>query len=129
VITSRLLTGIAAVVLPRSLGESLGLFHIGGGQGMFWFTEIDTILFDFIILCAVFAVASHGLLSWRNPLLWLLGLITVLAAVPLGYVITNYGTLFRLRAMVFVGLALIPLALATSVRRDAEPVADTSPAS
>ncbi|HEV7487115.1 MAG TPA: hypothetical protein VGQ65_15665 [Thermoanaerobaculia bacterium] len=128
-IMSRLVTGVAAVVLPRSLGEQLGLFHIGGGQGLFWFTEIDTILFDFIILCAVIAVASHGLLSWRSPLLWLLAVITVLAGVPLGYIITNYGTLFRLRAMVFVGLALIPLALATSVGRDPEPALSTPPTS
>jgi hypothetical protein len=128
-ITSRLVTGVAAVVLPRSLGQQLGLFQIGGGQGMFWFTEVDTILFDFIILCAVIAVASHGHLSWRNPLLWLLGVITVLAGVPLGYVITNYGTLFRLRAMVFIGLALIPLALATSVRRAPKPALSTPPAS
>jgi hypothetical protein len=86
-------------------------------------------MFDFIILCAVFAIASHGLLSWRNPLLWLLAVITVLAGVPLGYVITNYGTLFRLRTMLFVGLALIPLALATSVRRDPGPAPSTPPAS
>jgi len=129
VIVGRLVSGVAAVVLPRSLGEHLGLFHIGGGQGMFWFTEIDTILFDFIILCAAIAVVSQGLLSWRNPLLWLLGVITVLAGVPLGYIITNYGTLFRLRATVFVALALIPLALATSVRRDPKPALSTPPAS
>jgi hypothetical protein len=116
--TTRLLTGAASVVVPRSIGERLGLFHIGGGQGMFWFTELDTVFFDVIILCALFALAMRRSVSWRNPLVWFLALLTLLAGVPLSYAITNYGTLFRLREMIYIGMALIPLALATSSRRD-----------
>jgi hypothetical protein len=125
---TRLLTGAASIVVPRTIGERLGLFHIGGGQGMFWFTEIDTVTFDIALLVAIIAVTRRGLLSWRNPLVWLLALPTVLAGVPLGYVITNYGTLFRLREMVYIGVALIPLALATSVRRTVIPEGETPPA-
>ena len=128
-ITTRLLTGGASVVIPRSIGERMGIFHIGGGQGMFWFTEIDTIIFDLTLACAIFALAVGRSVSWRNPLVWLLGLITVLAGVPLGYVITNYGTLFRLREMIYIGLALIPLALATSTRRNIVAASDAPPAS
>lgn len=124
---TRLLMGAASIVMPRTIGERLGLFHIGGGQGMFWFTEIDTLVFDLALLVAIIAVARRGLLSWRNPLVWLLALPTLLAGVPLGYVITNYGTLFRLREMVYIGLALIPLALATPVRAGA-PEVETPPA-
>jgi hypothetical protein len=127
-VSTRLLTGAASIVVPRTIGERLGLFHIGGGQGMFWFTEIDTVIFDIALLVAIIAVARRGLLSWRNPLVWLLALPTLLAGVPLGYVITNYGTLFRLREMVYIGLALIPLALATSVHRTVAPEAETPPA-
>ena len=117
------------MVIPRSIGERMGIFHIGGGQGMFWFTEIDTIIFDLTLACAIFALAVGRSVSWRNPLVWLLGLITVLAGVPLGYVITNYGTLFRLREMIYIGLALIPLALATSTRRTIVAASDAPPAS
>ena len=112
-----LLRGVASTVVPRTIGERLGLFHIGGGQGMFWFTEIDTVIFDATLLIAIIAVARRGLLSWRNPLVWLLALPTLLAGISLAYVITNYGTLFRLREMIYIGLALIPLALATSAQR------------
>jgi len=115
---TRLLTGVTSVVVPRSIGERLGLFHIGGGQGMFWFTELDTVIFDIIVLCAVFALVLRRSVSWRNPLVWFLALLTLLAGLPLAYVITNYGTLFRLREMIYIGLALTPLALATSWRRD-----------
>jgi hypothetical protein len=112
-----LLRGVASTVVPRTIGERLGLFHIGGGQGMFWFTEIDTLIFDATLFIAIIAVARRGLLSWRNPLVWLLALPTLLAGISLAYVITNYGTLFRLREMIYIGLALIPLALATSAQR------------
>ena len=115
---TRLLMGVTSVVVPRSIGERLGLFHIGGGQGMFWFTELDTVIFDLIVLCAAFALVLRRSVFWRNPLVWFLALLTLLAGLPLAYVVTNYGTLFRLREMIYIGLALTPLALATSWRRD-----------
>ncbi|MEA2327571.1 MAG: hypothetical protein QOE68_2530 [Thermoanaerobaculia bacterium] len=126
--TTLLLTGAASVVVPRSIGERLGLFHIGGGQGMFWFTELDTIIFDIILLFAILALVSRRSVSVRNPLVWFLALLTLLAGVPLAYAITNYGTLFRLREMIYIGMALTPLALATSWRRD-QVVADSPDAS
>jgi len=85
---------------------------------MFWFTELDTVIFDLIVLCAAFALVLRRSVFWRNPLVWFLALLTLLAGLPLAYVVTNYGTLFRLREMIYIGLALTPLALATSWRRD-----------
>jgi hypothetical protein len=116
-IVTRLLTGGASVVIPRTIGERLGLFHIGGGQGMFWFVELDTLIFDLALLWAIVMLAARRSLSWRNPLVWFVALLTILAGVPLAYAITNYGTLFRLRGMIYIGLILTPLALATSWRR------------
>jgi hypothetical protein len=98
---------------------------------MFWFTELDTVIFDVIVLVAILALVARRSVSVRNPLVWLLALLTLLAGVPLAYAITNYGTLFRLREMIYIGMALTPLALATSWRRD-QAVAespDVSPAS
>jgi hypothetical protein len=126
-ITRRLLIGTACVIIPRSVGERLGIFHIGGGQGFFWFTDIDTLLFDAILLSAIIAVVTRRSRSYRNPLLWLLVLLTLLVTLPLAYTITNYGTLFRLRAMIYVGLALTPLALAASPRRDDVAMAEAAP--
>jgi hypothetical protein len=127
-IMRRLLTGTACVIVPRSVGERLGLFHIGGGQGLFWFTDVDTLMFDAILLWAVIAVAMRLSASWRNPLVWLLGLLLLLVTLPLAYTITNYGTLFRLRAMIYVGLALTPLVLAAWPRREEVAVPESSPA-
>lgn len=128
---THVLTGSASVLIPRSVGERLGLFHIGGGQGMFWFTELDTVIFDLIFLVAVSALAVRRSVSLRNPMVWFLVLLTLLTGVPLAYAITNYGTLFRLREMIYIGLALTPLALTTpsSRRDDGGNVPDESPAS
>jgi hypothetical protein len=110
----RLLSGVSATVLPRTIGESLGLFHIAGGRGMLWFTELDTLIFDLSLLLAVAAVATHFRASVRNPLTWFVVMLTLLVGGPLVYSITNYGALFRLREMIYLGLLLIPLATVTA---------------
>jgi len=111
--TSRLVAGVAATVLPRTIGEPLGLFHIAGGRGMLWFTELDTLIFDLSLLLAILAIARRFRSSLGTPLTWLVVGLTVLVGGPLVYSITNYGTLFRLREMIFIGLLFTPLAVAT----------------
>lgn len=112
----RLAAGSAALLLPRTLGEWLGLVRVSGGRGMLWFAEIDTLVFDAVLLIAVLALATRRApASWRNPLTWLVLLTTVLIFAPLAYTIGNFGTLFRLREMIYVGLLLVPLAAAARV--------------
>jgi len=112
--TMRLITNAAVIVLPRSVGERLGLFHIGGGRGMFWFTELDTLVFDLALLCAIAALSLRFRPSLRDPLAWLVVLLTLLVGVPLVYTVSNFGTLFRLREMIYVGLLLAPVAAAAA---------------
>jgi hypothetical protein len=114
----RLLKGAAVVVLPSRIGEGLGIFHVGGGRGMMWFTEIDTIIFDAALLLALFSVAKRFRLALRDPLTWLTLLITLLIGIPLVYAVSNFGTLFRLREMIYIGLVLTPLAVATALSQD-----------
>ncbi|MEA2326121.1 MAG: hypothetical protein QOE68_1080 [Thermoanaerobaculia bacterium] len=111
---SRLFAGVSATVLPRTIGESLGLFHIGGGRSMLWFTELDTLVFDVILLLAIAAVVIRFRTSLRNPLTWFVLVLTVLVGAPLVYTVTNYGTLFRLREMIYLGLLFTPLAVVTA---------------
>jgi purine-cytosine permease-like protein len=72
---------------------------------MLWFTEIDTVIFDAALLLAVFSIGSRLRLSLREPLTWLMLLITSLIGIPLVCVVSNFGTLFRLREMIYIGLA------------------------
>jgi hypothetical protein len=123
---ARLVSGAAAVVLPRVIGESLGLFQIGGGRGMFWFTELDTLVFDAVLIFAIAALVLHFSPSLRNPLAWFVVLLTLLAGIPLVYTITNFGTLFRLREMIYLGVLLAPLAVATSAGGEKKHEAEVS---
>jgi beta-aspartyl-peptidase (threonine type) len=111
---TRLLSGVGVMVLPRAVGERLGVFHVGGGRGLFWFADIDTLAFDLLLFCVVAAMAMRLRTAWRNPLAWLAFTITLLLAGPLAYSVTNFGTLFRLREMIYIGLLLTPLAAAAS---------------
>ena len=117
----RLLLGAAALVVPRTLGERLGLFDIGGGRGLLWFTEIDTLTFDSVLVFAIWRLFAAP--AWRNALTWLLLVTILIVAVPLVYSVSNFGTLFRLREMIYLGLLLIPIAAAaeTDVRYSDRP--------
>ncbi len=120
----RLTAGAVALLLPQSIAQRIGLVDVGGGRGLMWFADVDTLVFDALLLVAVLVFfRGPKREAVRNPLFWLVVATTIMVAVPLVYTISNFGTLFRLRAMIFTGLALIPLAVAMS-RRDAEPTVE-----
>ena len=53
----RLVSGFAALLLPHGLANKLGLISVGGGRGLWWFADLDTVLFDgLVVLTAVFFV-------------------------------------------------------------------------
>nr|MDQ3282314.1 nuclear transport factor 2 family protein [Acidobacteriota bacterium] len=113
---TRFFTGAAALVLPRAIGEALGLFHVGGGRGWMWVTELDTLLFDAALLFAIAVLITNFAAARRDPLVWFILTSTLLIAAPLGYSVTNFGTLFRLREMVLLGVILAPIAASAAAR-------------
>ncbi len=109
---TRLIAGIAALTLPRAVAQRLGLLKVGGGRGLWAFVEVDTVFFDFVLLFAVSGVIRairRG--GFRVPVFWLVLLVTGTIAIALAYTVSNFGTLFRHRDMVLLGLALLPLAV------------------
>lgn len=116
---ARLAMGAAAMLLPRVLGEALGLFHVGGGRGFLWLTDVDTLVFDLALFVSIAAVAKRFRTARRDPLLWMLVALTLLIGVPLAYSVTNFGTLFRLRETIYLGVILLPAAAAAAAARDA----------
>jgi hypothetical protein len=110
--------GLTAMFVPRMLGQALGLMHIGGGRGFWFVAEIDTLVFDAVIFLAIF----WCLRGRATPLSVLLALLFAVTAGSMAYTVTNFGTLFRLRQMVYVIAAIAPL----TVRRIREPAPDES---
>jgi hypothetical protein len=118
----RIAAGTAAVTIPRFLAEALGLIHVGGGSGLWPIVDVDTLLFDVLLFIVVFYVVrgiSGGAL--RNPSFWLVALTTCGIDVLLTYTISNFGTLFRHRSMILVGLCLLLTVTQATPRRIATP--------
>ena len=56
---SRLFTGYVAMIVPHVIAERLGLIHVGGGRGLWLFADVDTLVFDAVLLFA-FSLVSYG---------------------------------------------------------------------
>jgi hypothetical protein len=115
-LTARVITGFAAMFLPRMLGESLGLIRVGGGRGLWVFAETDTLVFDLVLLYTIFYCARalrRGEARITATFIFCL-LVFVMTAGPMLYTVNNFGTLFRLRLMVYVAAAILPLTLRRS---------------
>lgn len=114
IVASQVIAGFAAMFLPRTIAQALGLVHIGGGRGFWSFVEIDTLAFDFVVLFAII----YGARSVRRgkaritPLFVLLVLVFMMTAAPMIYTVSNFGTLFRLRQMLYLIAAIAPVTLA-----------------
>jgi hypothetical protein len=99
----------ALTFLPRTIVEAAGLAHVGGGRGLWLFVETDTLAFDAVLLFVVVYVGRR--LRGITPLSVMLLLLFVMTAIPLTYVVNNFGTLFRLRDMLYLVAALLPVTL------------------
>lgn len=116
----RIVAGVVAVLVPSVVARKFELLQMGGGRGLWWFTDLDTLVFDAVILFAiVFTFRRWRWATLRNPIFWLVAIVACIG-LPLIYTVTNYGTLFRLRSMMYVTMALIPLALSMATAYDKE---------
>jgi hypothetical protein len=112
-LTAKIVTGASAMFLPRALAQGAGLVRIGGGRGFWFFADVDTLVFDFVVFLA-FAFCARSVVRRQRrvtPLFILVALIFVGLTGPMIYAVTNFGTLFRLREMLYVLAALLPLTL------------------
>ena len=106
----RFFAGSLAVFVPHWITTKLRLLSIGGGRGLWLFADLDTVLFDAALLWALF-VAWRGLRTGglSHPLFWVVATTTAVMGLLLIYTAANFGTLFRQRAMVYLGIILLPL--------------------
>ena len=112
-LVSKIVTGAAAMFIPRVLAQSAGLVRIGGGRGFWLFADFDTLVFDLVVLLA-FAFCWRAIVRREGrvtPLFVLVLLVFAGLTGPMLYAVANFGTLFRLREMVYVLAAMLPLTL------------------
>lgn len=112
--------GAAAMLLPITLLEALSIVDLrGGGRGLLMVTDFDTLFLDLTLIASFFLVFRNRFLLLRNPsaavFMLMLALITGLLA---AYIVTNFGTLFRLRMLSIVPVWLLPLAAGSTGPRE-----------
>jgi hypothetical protein len=109
--TARFLAGTAAMILPRAIAQRMGILDVRGGRGLWLFVEVDTIAFDAVLVfCFAAVIGAVRRRELRAPVFWLILIVTVVVGGLLAYTVSNFGTLFRHREMVLLGLLLLPLA-------------------
>ena len=104
--------GALVLVVPISILQLTPLVTFGGGRGFLFLTDVDTLFMDAMIVAGVLFVyrqLSRELLN--APVLTFLIVTACVSGLLLAYVVTNYGTLFRLRLMFSSPLWLLPLAV------------------
>lgn len=114
---SGVLLGLGAVFVPVSLLKATGLVHFTGGGRMLLLTDVDTLFLDLtIVACLVLVWRHRREIGGAWTLVAFLLVLGVVSALLVGYVVTNYGTLFRLRLLAVVPFWLLPLVLARPER-------------
>jgi hypothetical protein len=106
------LVGLAVTFVPISLVKAMAWADFEGGRGLLLITDIDTVFLDLSLLAAlILLVRRRRSIDHNVPYLcFVLGL-ALLTTGLLAYVVTNFGTLFRLRLLMAVPFWMSVLAL------------------
>ena len=105
--------GVATMFVPLTLLQSLSIVHISGGGAMRALGDIDTVCFDIMIV-------ASAVLAWRlrrevrgsAPYLVFSLSLALMLTVLMAYIVTNVGTLVRLRLMLAVPFWTLTFAFA-----------------
>lgn len=122
---SALVVGLGLIFVPVSVLKALSIVDFSGGRGLLVVTDVDTLFMDATLVALMaFLVRRRSATRGLLPYLCFATILAAAAGILMAYIVTNYGTLFRLRLMAVAPLWLLPLALDVR-RRDpaADPVA------
>jgi hypothetical protein len=106
-------TGIALIFVPVSLVQALTDVEIAGGRGLLWIVDLDTVVLDVASLLVLGLLwTRRDAVRDRLPFVVFSLILAATSAVLLGYVVTNFGSLWRLRSLVAIPLWILVVALA-----------------
>ena len=116
---SDLALGLAVTFIPISALRATSMVDFNGGRGLLAITDLDTLFMDVTLLAIAIAIFRlHGVNRYNVASLVLVVTLAAISAVVVAYVVTNFGTLFRLRLLTAVPAWLAPLALTTGPVRE-----------
>ena len=104
--------GLAILFVPITVLRHLTAIQVSGGRGFLPLVDLDTVFLDIVTLTIVVLMwQRRGELAPHAPMLVFALLLSAISAVLVGYVITNFGTLWRMRTLVAVPLWVLVTAL------------------
>ena len=109
--SGRVLAGMAATFVPRTIAEAAGVISIRGGHGLWLMADADTIMVDFALGFALFAAWRLIRQRYVSPALLTVALTWCVTSGAIIYSVSNFGTLFRLREMILLECCLLPLVM------------------
>lgn len=124
--------GLGILFVPLTLLEAVSGIRVAGGQGLLLVADFDTLFLDATVLAVLVLLWKRRQTLGENLPFVVYGLIlSTVTACLLGYVVTNFGTLWRMRPLVAVPLWLIVIALSPKQAASPAPtrVAVAKPAS
>lgn len=111
-----LITGLGATFVPMTLLKATGAVDIGVGPGLRIATDVDTLFLDASLLATLLLLTRRrAAAKWHLRYVCFALTLCILTTVFMAYIVTNFGTLFRLRVMLAVPIWMLGLA----VSRDA----------
>ena len=111
---SAIASGLGFLFVPVSLLRALSLTDLTGGRALLAMADLDTMFMDLTILAGIaLLVRRRSTIGDRLAYLCFAGALGVSAALLMAYIVTNFGTLFRLRLMMAAPFWMLPLALGT----------------
>lgn len=106
--------GVAIVFVPISLLKALSVVDFPGGRGFLPIADLDTLFQDAAIFCLLWLLwTRRQTIGTSLPFVAFCVILAGTTAILLGYVVTNYGTLFRMRPMMAIPLCVLVVALSS----------------
>jgi hypothetical protein len=110
--------GLVVVFVPISVLKATSFVRFEGGRGVLPLADLDTIFQDVAIIALLALVwRRRQQIGTRMPFAVFCVVLAGATAVLLGYVVTNYGAMFRMRPMMAIPLCV--LVVAVSPKADA----------
>jgi hypothetical protein len=106
--------GCAMLFIPISLLQALSIVSFSGGSGLLLITDIDTLVMDAAILGSLLVLFRTRQRGQSKPVVMFALVLAVFTTLSMAYVVTNFGTLFRLRLLAVTPIWVIPAFAAMS---------------
>jgi hypothetical protein len=103
--------GAAAMVVPISALQAMSVVSLHGGRGFLSVTDLDTLFLDLTLFAGWVVIYRESLVPKAAGFVFLV-VVAGVCALLLAYVVTNFGTLVRLRLLTVVPAWVAPLAFA-----------------